>query len=351
MAAAESLTVQGRVTPQPRNPALLAAASLLVSLLVGVVGYEAYENVQYYRWRAAYASGSDWHGRLTVPSQDALLVWEYRPNTEFRNIRTNRFGFRDRDFESPGKPPGTFRVAFIGDSVTLGLGVDPDDTFVRRFESTANAGKARRPIQALNFGIDGYNTIQIHELLRTRALAFEPDEVVYVMSLNDFNLGGSTGEKMGFFRKPPSFFLLNLWTLYTRLSAVGKAVPTNTELHRWWFATGHESVFAHVLEMRDLLHQRGIAFSVAVVPIFRFEEPTFADYPLEDVHRAVAQFCGTNHIPFTDLEEDFGRGALAPREYGDDIWHPNSQGHRVIAEELGRARLGERPVLPSEIVQ
>jgi len=321
---------------------VLAAASLSMAFALCLIGYEAYENYRYYQWKAAYAAGSDWHGQLTVPSADELLIWEYRPNSEYRNIRTNRYGFRDRDYASPRKPAGVFRVAFIGDSVTLGLGVDPEEIFVRKFEAMVNAEHSGPPVQALNFGIDGYNAIQIDELLRTRVLAFEPDEVVYVMSLNDFNLGASTGEKMGYFRKPSSFFLLNLRTLYTRLSVIGKATLTNTELHRWWFAIGHETVFTHIAQMRDMLQRQRISFSVALVPIFRFEEATFAQYPLADVHQAIARFCRMNGIGFTDLEDDFGRLALKPRDCGDDVWHPNGTGHRIIAEQLVGAGLGHR---------
>jgi hypothetical protein len=221
---------------------------------------------------------------------------------------------------SPAKPGGVFRIAFIGDSVTLGLGVDVDEIFIRQFESAINQEAHDRPVQALNFGIDGYNAVQVHELLRTRVLSFEPDSVVYVMSLNDFNLGASTGEKMGYFRKPPSFFLLNLRTFYTRVRTIGTPFLTNTELHRWWFAIGHDTVFEHVVEMRDALRERGLSFSVALVPIFRFEASTFAGYPLTDVHQAVASFCRANGIPFADLEEDFARRSLRPAEYGDDVW-------------------------------
>jgi hypothetical protein len=71
-----------------------------------------------------------------------------------------------------------FRVAFIGDSVTLGLKVSEDRTFVRRFEQIARDAYPGRNIQAMNFGIDGYHVMQIYELLRTKVLRFLPDKVV-----------------------------------------------------------------------------------------------------------------------------------------------------------------------------
>jgi hypothetical protein len=42
--------------------------------------------------------------------------------------RTNSAGFRGREL-TEAKPPGVFRVAVIGDSITMGSGVREDDTY------------------------------------------------------------------------------------------------------------------------------------------------------------------------------------------------------------------------------
>ena len=64
----------------------------------------------------------------------------------------------------------TYRTAFIGDSIVLGMGPFYNKIFVRRFEIEANKLNLTQRVQALNFGIDGYNTIQIYEILRTKVL-------------------------------------------------------------------------------------------------------------------------------------------------------------------------------------
>ena len=117
----------------------------------------------------------------------------------------NRWGFRDRDYETPGKPADTHRIAFLGDSVTLGLGVAAEDVFVRRFEDAANGLGLGYTVQALNFSVDGYNTVQVNELLRTKVLPFAPDKVIYVLCLNDFDFADASGMKIRYFRKPKSF--------------------------------------------------------------------------------------------------------------------------------------------------
>jgi hypothetical protein len=101
-----------------RGNLILALASALLTLVLFVLGYEAWQSAKYRGWRARY-DNKGWLGTLTVPSSDPVLMWEYRPLGSHRGIETNRYGFRERDFDSPRKPEGVFRVAFVGDSVTL----------------------------------------------------------------------------------------------------------------------------------------------------------------------------------------------------------------------------------------
>ncbi len=60
---------------------------------------------------------------------------------------------RDVDYETAKKPPSTHQIAFLGDSVTLGMGVSSAETFVQRVALQAAA--AGRNVEALNFGVDG----------------------------------------------------------------------------------------------------------------------------------------------------------------------------------------------------
>jgi hypothetical protein len=192
-----------------------------------------------------------------------VLVWEYKPYAKRATrplVSTNRYGFRDRDFETTAKPPGTRRVAFIGDSVTLGLSVQEPKTFVRQLERRANAASPAERIEALNFGIDEYNAVQTAELLRTRVLDFEPDVVVYVFCLNEFDFDDSSGEKLLYFRKPKSFLVR--W-LRDRISGASRV-----ESHHYRYARNREAVMRGVLAMKDTTARTGAEFLVAVAPVF-----------------------------------------------------------------------------------
>jgi lysophospholipase L1-like esterase len=304
---------------------LLALASALATLVVFVLGYEAWQAAKYRSWRARY-DNKGWLGTLTVPSSDPVLMWEYKPHGSHRGIETNRYGFRERDFDSPRKPEGVFRVAFVGDSVALGLGVPAEQTFERLVEKQAAALAPSPPLEALNFGIDGYNTAQVAELVKTRVLAFEPDRVVYVMCLNDFDQTDSSAEKIRYFRRPASFFLEDMRVLYRRVSGI--------EFHRYHFHRNRATAFADVVAMKQAVAARPASFLLVVLPVFFEGQHDFASYPLRDVHAAVLAFCARNGIEAHDLLPAFERPGRDAAKDALDPWHLSAEGHALAAREL-----------------
>ena len=198
----------------------------------------------------------------------------------------------------------------LADSVTVGLFVYDHETFVRKFE---DYGHALNPsLQALNFGIDGYNPDQIYELLRSRVMQFEPNKVVYVMCLNDFDLTDASGEKVRYYRKPYSFVIEELRALFTpRLTwdaRDSEEINNNVKYHIWHYKKNKMHVFDKIREMRDFLHAKAISFEVVVVPVFRFSRSNeFTDYPFMTMHHQIDDFLGDNNIDFLDLINAFSQ--------------------------------------------
>ena len=300
----------------------LSLASTIVAVIVFVGVFEVVENIRYSIWRADF-DNFGWFGKITVPSKNPLLMWEYRPYGEFEQIRTNRWGFRDVDYESMEKPENTLRVAFAGDSITLGMRVAAQETFVRQFEAEANSLNSRRRIQTLNFGIDGYHAIQINELIRTKVLAFSPDIVVYTMCLNDFDFNPSSGRKIRYFRKPESWFLYRMDRLYRKLS--------RAEFHLYNFQKNKAVVLPSLLDVRDMLEKAGVDFQIIVLPIFTGR--SFDEYPIRQMHEEIGDFFVENGIRYLDLLEPFSRQRHAPEHFSFDTWHPNAEGHGFIARQ------------------
>ena len=305
---------------------LVALLSVLAALLVLAVGSEVAAQVGYYRWRAGF-DNEGWLDRLTIASPNPVLLWEYRPYGEAGGVLTNRYGFRDVDYETPAKAPGVRRTAFIGDSVTLGMGVPPGQTFAALAgELSTKTGLA---IQTLNFGVDGYNALQIGELLTARVLAFQPDHVVYVLCLNDFDFTDSSGRKTSYFRKPRFFLPLSIERRYRALRG--------TEFHHFHYEQHRTEVFEAIEAMAATARTNRARFTLAIVPVFpdrTSDAEYFARYPFRDIHEGIRLFAASREMRVHDLLDDFARQPPPPGRYALDLWHLSAEGHRVVAEAL-----------------
>jgi len=160
-----------------------------ISLLVGIAGAEILVRVAGIApdFRPIVLDQSD---TVYKRSSNPLLAYELKPNYRDPNADlvtsypfTNLYGQRDIERQHARKP-GAKRIVILGDSVVEGLGTRELDALVnRQLEALHPSGT----LEALNFGVSGYNTLASIELLETKALAFEPDTVVLVFVENDFN--------------------------------------------------------------------------------------------------------------------------------------------------------------------
>jgi hypothetical protein len=116
---------------------------------------------------------------------DAVMGNVYCPNIEERLdnmydskllVKINGDGMADREYPRT-KPANTIRIALLGDSVTASLYTPIDSKFKSIWEKalTESAGK---PVEILNFAVDGTSTWEQLQMLHLRARHFQPDFVV-----------------------------------------------------------------------------------------------------------------------------------------------------------------------------
>lgn len=94
-------------------------------------------------------------------------------------LRINRYGFRHGD-RAPDKPPGTWRVAVLGDSFIEAFQVPDEQTFCAQLERRLQTcpDLAGRRVEVLNFGVSGFGTAQQLLMLRHYAAQYQPDLVL-----------------------------------------------------------------------------------------------------------------------------------------------------------------------------
>jgi lysophospholipase L1-like esterase len=97
-------------------------------------------------------------------------------------VRTNSFGFRGPEIGETATS-GVVRIAFVGDSTTLGWGVAEQETFAHQvIDRLVRQG---RKVEGYNLGIGNYNTAQELALFRESSARLRPDIIVLTYFIND----------------------------------------------------------------------------------------------------------------------------------------------------------------------
>jgi hypothetical protein len=142
-------------------------------------------------WEEVAQKPANWvelsKANLIVERPDFLITTlapSYRFVWNGHETSTNRWGMRDRDY-TLAKPAGTYRIAVLGPSLTMGNGVHDAEVFDNILEDRL----AREPItnryqkiEVLNFGTSGYALPQQLVQLEDRVLRFHPDLVILTES-------------------------------------------------------------------------------------------------------------------------------------------------------------------------
>lgn len=137
---------------------------------------------------------------LITPLSPELTPDEFRhhklaPNTfskfeqrDFSYVqRVNNLGLRGED-TTREKPPGVYRILMLGDSFTMGKGVEDDETFsalLQKFFDTSDPVCGTESVEVLNGGVDSYAPVLEHLQLTRELASLEPDLVVLNLDVSD----------------------------------------------------------------------------------------------------------------------------------------------------------------------
>ena len=256
-------------------------------------------------------------------------------------FETNSHGFRgpERPFE---KPEGAFRIAVIGDSVTMGFGVLYEETYAARIEVALSARRrdsGERSLEVINVGLSGLETGEVVERFVAKARPFDPDLVIYGFTLNDIegdhyrrSYGGRDRNNRRFFEAPLYMGkILGPKILAFLDLVVGPEGSYRYELEDNYFR--NPEAWAEVLSGLDHLgrvtQEMGICTLVLIHT--RLESLNFL-HPYHEFYDAVVEAVAERGFFVAQSYPGFdGREAT-------DLWitpfdaHPNGEGHRLLSE-------------------
>jgi hypothetical protein len=306
--------------------------------------------------------------RLVQKLPGSPRLWACLPNVRCLRlgvpIATNSRGQRGEEIPAD-KGPAEYRIIGLGDSYTFGTGVRYENTYLQVLQGLMqqDAGAGSRKVEAMNFGVEGYNTRQELAYFQEQGAALKPDLVLLEYLFNDVeenttpkNEGQPTHPEVG--RRGLTKVILQLKEsshlfsfLSPRLGALLRRMGVKRQGAVGVYADQFEEGNPGWIHSREALlglqaaaAQSGARFAVVIFPAFVSLEKK--DYPLLAYHQAVAGFCASHQIPALDLYPVF-EGKRA-RDYWITLTdpHPNAVANRMAAEALHRFLL-ERRLIPA----
>jgi HEAT repeat protein/lysophospholipase L1-like esterase len=270
---------------------LLLAAVVLVLVLGGVeLLARAFERPRPARPVASYIWDWEdkWSGDFYTVGSGAVgwPPWE----------EWNADGMRDRA-HAPEKLDGVARLVILGDSVTLGAGLEPRQAYPQVLQARLEA-EGRR-VEVFNVALWGWSTRQEAIAYRRIARRYRPDAVVVGVCLNDIP------ELQNNLSRPAPWLaaLFQRSALVRRLlDAEGREIrsvedlftePESPRVHE-----GLQRFLAELRALRDEVRRDGASLALVVFP-FRFQ--LAAGAPPASVQERIAFFCAAEKIPCLDM--------------------------------------------------
>lgn len=346
-----------------RNP----KKTLVVVILVLVAAMDfALANI-YRRADSDVRTVNKYYHHDLIPSVQKVSDWggEYL-------LTTNSMGFKDDSTRLIPKTTDKYRILFMGDSFTEGIGLPYEQTFVGLIDR-----QLEDSVDVLNAGVASYSPklylSKIKYLIEEKKLDFDEvalfidisdmqDEIVYSGwgtkvyfgdALEKLALDNSVIariiEKRGWIKNIRSMLGLNP-ILPKNVDVYGFQRDYNSERGRWtydanvydgkWGAMGVALALSNLSELHSLLVRNNIKLSITVYPWP--EQIIKGDLNSRQV-KIWGEFCKERGIPFLNLFPKFF--SLSPKpsntisEYfikGDNHW--NKSGHAVVAQQWSKFR-------------
>jgi lysophospholipase L1-like esterase len=282
-------------------------------------------------------------------------IYDYRPNQQAFTIDhpfvTNSLGFRD-EREIPPSGDGELRILAMGDSMTAGVGVAAEDTYVRQLERLLQ--KPDAPVRVINGGVAGYGVWQELDRLHEKRGSVRPKIVTLQVHWNDLYprpatvtplSPGASGDpnEAGqqywriFKRSRVLLFLRERWaSLWNSFS------PSFDWAHRDMIIHGVSDPyveksyadFQRSLEELAALQGEGVVPIVVIVPVpMQVQQP---DPPATHMQQRISAIAAQAGVRIVDLLPVL-RQAYA--EHHDlyipwDNEHLTPRGHQVVADTL-----------------
>ncbi|GJL64929.1 MAG: hypothetical protein NPIRA04_35830 [Nitrospirales bacterium] len=337
-------------------------------VFTGVYHIQKYGTIHKFADRRALRVPSPiFHHTLKANGQQQEQKWGHLSSP----LYTNSLGFKDREIRQVPLTSSKFRILFIGDSFTEGIGIDYEKTFV----GLIDAALMQQNIEVLNAAVSSYSPMiyfkKVEYLLETVKLDFDHllvfldisdiEDEVQRYDLRDGRVVGlmSQTSRIKEFVYEYTGLMKNIWTLAVTLQKT--LSPTHEDLRsdeeRRYGINQERSLWTVNDAMFEEYGRRGLEKAQHHMDLLyqllqrHQKEMTIAAYPWpdqivhKDLHSRQARFWQEwaqkhsvnffNFFPLFISPESDAKKVLGQYFIEGDV-HWNEQGHNLMAQELLR---------------
>ncbi len=246
-------------------------------------------------------------------------------------IKTNSRGLRDREFDYK-KPANTFRTLFLGDSLTLGWGVDYKNLFTKLLEKDLK-DIIRKPVEVINTGVGNYNTEQEYTYLKNEGYKYNPQHIMLLYFINDAE---PTPEYSDTPILDKSITMVFIWSRIKKILAKFDSNNSFLDYYSNLYSDGNkgwENSKKSLLAIKKEAQRLNSKLTIAICPELRF---FLKEYPFMSAHQKILSFLKESKIDFIDLLPVF-RSMTKDEQ---NLWvsledsHPNALGNKIIAQGI-----------------
>ena len=300
---------------------------LVIILEIGLrISYPIYSNYNTEMWRYATESKqmSEFPGlgHEHIPNSDNMLYGV--------NVKINSLGLRsEKEYELP-KPEGVVRILVIGDSITMGWGVEYNETYPKILENLLNENSSVE-YEVLNAGVGNYNSVS--ELATMQKFMYlDPDIIVLGYYINDIE-ELTYPSKTGYFLKSKSYFYAFIMDKLINIEFRGKK-----DYKKYYSALYKDERLKNIVKvsvnrMIEIAKNNSLPFIFVNIPEFH----GFKDYHFTSVNDFIEQdVIGNQDIYYLNLLPAFQKLPMPPER----LWvsredpHPAGIGQYAIAKNI-----------------
>ncbi len=340
------------------RPWVFPLVAVLVATLGAVVAAEVGLRV-FHHLRGTYRLDEEAvearQASIWIRSDDPELMFVHRPDYRKEGIRyTEAHGILRSEDVTLEKSQGMLRIVLLGDSIGAGITLPYERRLSTLLERGLASSWAGRPVEVLNFCVNGYKTIQEARLLEAAAAGFDPDLIIVAYCMNDV-ANSLTPTRWFLDPSPPRLYLWDAIGIALGIDSSRRAprVPVFGPdyahgPYKYWhqlYAPGSEgwrSVLEGFNRIAWFASEHSCPVLLVVFPFF-LPDDWYAG-GVEPLHAQVALAAERNGFVVLDLLPIYAHYEVAEvRDDPADIFHPNARGHEIAAaaiEERLRRILG-----------